>query len=156
MNLLVLSANYYFLSLIIPAREAACYTLLAIGFFAIWYPNVCAKFYEELLIAQKMSPRRNETRVRAMVEQRIQSNKRALSRRFINWILLALFATFIFSIATGLYLQYFESIEISALRNRLSLMILMIIFPLRYWVAQFRIERKVAIFKKLRPTRSSL
>lgn len=139
-NLLLLCACYYFAALAIRPSLAASYTMLGIGFFAYWYPNVFSKYNEEIFVAQLMSPGRDEKRIRKTLRAYVQRNERKKVHKILHGIMLFAFAFFLFSIGIGLYLFYEESQEISNNRNWFSLCLLLLVFVLRYFLAQFRVE----------------
>jgi hypothetical protein len=139
-NLLLLCSSYYFIALITKPSTAASYTMLCIGFFAYWYPNVFSRYNEEIFISQLMSPKRDEKYIRKMLQECVQRNESKKIHKILRGIMFFAFSIFLFSIGSNLYPFYKESLQISYNENWVSFGLLLLFVVLRYWLAQLRVK----------------
>jgi len=79
MNFFLLCFIYYFLNLFLEPEMSITYTLVILGIFAIYYPNSCEKYYEEIAIAQLIKPNLSERKAKCIIRERIERNRKNLS-----------------------------------------------------------------------------
>lgn len=145
-NFLLLCANYYFFSISQAATIAATYTMVIMGVFALFYPNVCAKYYEELLIAQRMKPGKDESRIRHIVRKRIKSNKNEPTHKRVRIAFNCFAFVFFLTMGINVYVTNFTVYDLPPVSLYSEAFILLLLSIFRYVIAQYRIEKVICVF----------
>ena len=140
-NLLLLCLNYYFFSCFLDNSHALTYTMGIIAFFAIYYPNVCAKYNEEITIAQRMRPTNNEEKIRGIVRSRIDKNKKGIVHKSIKVFLCIIFIMFFVFILYNIYILDVVRTQLPSWIFNLEIALLLSLAAVRYFIAQYRIRK---------------
>jgi hypothetical protein len=97
-NLGLLLLNYYFFYLFISKEYALLATTLIISILSVFYSNLLEKHFEEILIAQKLEPERDEMKLKNQVKVLVRQKKRSKNYRYTKTIYFASLIVLIISI----------------------------------------------------------
>ena len=139
-NLLLLCTNYYFFSLFMMFESAFTCTIVILGIFALCYPNACAKYYEELLIAQRVRPGLDEDNARRLVRRAIGFYQRQPMQIIFRRALVVAFSVFLTLIVICAYMIGTTG-SLSVVTTYSMVTLVFLVGVLRYAVAQARITK---------------
>jgi Na+/H+ antiporter NhaC len=118
-----------------------------IAIFSLYYPNVCAKYNEEILIAQRTTPQKDENHNREVIKKTIKKNKSRRDNKLFWYFLILFFLLFVILIGYNVYTITNKN-AISNWFILTELGLLLLIASIRYLIAQYRVEEfKLSIRK---------
>ena len=83
-NLALLLLNFYFFSLFVNFELSILFTTLIIGGVGLFYANQLEKHFEEILIAQKLIPKRDEIALKKTVKAFVKQKKKLKNYIYTN------------------------------------------------------------------------
>lgn len=140
-NFLLLVVIFYSLSLGFSKEISITYTLMVLGIFAVYFPNVCIKYYEETSIAQFINPKRDEQNVRNVLINNVKRTKKRRYYRMMHLILTISLIIFFFSTAINLFSIHVYETSVPHNIIKLQLLALALLSLFRYLMVQYRINK---------------
>ena len=139
-NLVLLIGAYYFWSLYFSQFISVTLTLIPLVPLAIYYPNVCIKYYEEVEIAQRITPRLGDDKIRYAVKKMVRSknNDNKTTGNILRVVAIVLIFSFLLNFIVNIIdmSKYIDYTYIEAY----EVIILIVVIAIKYWLAKYRVD----------------